>query len=112
MIEWSDFGGNLRVRLEPRETEAGGGGDRLPVQPQAIPGQGDERVYELGDGVEVPRVLRNADPSYTAAALRQGLQGTVVVEAVVLSNGSVGDVTVLTMNLGRVNDRTGQCVFR
>jgi len=107
VIEWSDFGGNLRVRLEPRGTEAGGGGDRLPVPPLAIPGQRDERVYELGDGVEIPRVLRNANPSYTAAALRQGLQGTVVVEAVVLPDGSVGDVTVLTMNLGRVNDRTG-----
>ena len=42
VIEWSDFGGDLRVRLEPRGTEAGGGGDRA---------LGTDRVLEQDLGV-------------------------------------------------------------
>ena len=42
-----------------------------------------------------PRVLRNVSPRYTAQAMRTRLQGTVLVEAIVLPNGSVGDVTVI-----------------
>lgn len=108
VTEWRNSG-NLRVRLEPGEPATGPGqvlgtADRLPVP---IVKPGDQLVYELGDGVEDPRVLRNVDASYTAAAMRQGLQGTVVVEVVVLPDGAVGDVTVLSVSLGRVDDRTG-----
>lgn len=42
-----------------------------------------------------PRVLRNVSPRYTVQAMRAKLQGTVLVEAIVLPNGSVGDVTVI-----------------
>ena len=61
------------------------------------PGQGGGTgggVYRPGSGVEIPRVLRKVDPRYTAEAMRAKVQGTVWLDAVVLADGTVGDVTV------------------
>ncbi len=51
--------------------------------------------YRPGNGVETPRLLREVTPKYTAEAMRAKVQGVVLVEAVVLSNGSVGDVRIV-----------------
>lgn len=81
VIEWSDHGGVLRVRLAPSEA--------LPP------------LSELGGVVQgsasdgPPRMVRNVSPRYTAEAMRAKVEGVVVVEAVVLPDGSVGDVTVI-----------------
>jgi protein TonB len=52
-------------------------------------------VYRLGSGVEAPRVVREVKPQYTADAMRAKVQGVVLIEAVVLPDGSVGNVQVL-----------------
>ena len=52
-------------------------------------------MYRPGNGVEIPRVLREVKPRYTVEAMRAKIQGTVIVEAVVLPDGTVGDVTIL-----------------
>ncbi len=54
----------------------------------------------LGDdqtppGATNPRVLVSVKPTYTAAAMRAKIQGSVVVECVVLRDGTVGDVRVV-----------------
>ena len=62
------------------------------------PGQGGGAgggVYRPGNGVETPRLLREVTPKYTAEAMRAKVQGIVLVEAVVLPDGSVGDVTIV-----------------
>lgn len=51
-------------------------------------------VYRPGNGVELPRILREVKPQYTADAMRAKVQGVVELEAVVLPDGSVGDVRV------------------
>lgn len=51
-------------------------------------------VYRPGNGVSVPRILREVKPQYTADAMRAKIQGIVELEAVVLPDGSVGDVRV------------------
>jgi TonB family protein len=51
-------------------------------------------VYKPGNGVTSPVVVREVKPTYTKAAMNRGVQGTVEVNAVVLANGTVGDVTV------------------
>jgi len=51
-------------------------------------------VYRPGNGVELPAVLREVKPKYTAEAMRAKVQGTVLLECVVLPDGSVGNVQV------------------
>src|SRR6185436_9319083 len=52
-------------------------------------------VYRPGSGVIDPRVLREGKPQYTADAMRAKVQGTVLLECVVLPDGSVGRVDVV-----------------
>jgi TonB family protein len=52
-------------------------------------------AYRPGNGVELPRVIREVRPNYTADAMRAKVQGTVWVEAVVLPDGTVGQVQVV-----------------
>jgi TonB family protein len=52
-------------------------------------------VYELGSGVTDPIKLYEQRPSYTPDAMRARIQGSVVVSAVVLPDGTVGDPKVL-----------------
>ena len=44
-------------------------------------------VYHLGSGVVPPTLLKRVSPKYTADALRNGIQGTVGLEAVVGRDG-------------------------
>lgn len=48
----------------------------------------------IGNGVSSPRVIQDPKPRYTAAALRAGIQGTVVMSGVVLPDGTVSDIVV------------------
>jgi TonB family protein len=51
-------------------------------------------AYRPGNGVENPRLLRDVKPQYTAEAMRAKVQGAVLLECVVLPDGTVGSVTV------------------
>jgi len=53
-------------------------------------------VYKVGvgDGVKAPVVIHEVKPNYVAAAMDRKVQGTVELNAVVLADGSVGDVTI------------------
>ncbi|MBI1872400.1 MAG: TonB family protein [Acidobacteria bacterium] len=51
--------------------------------------------YRPGNGVTLPRVVREVKPQYTSEALRAKVQGTVWLECIVNPDGSVGDVTVI-----------------
>jgi TonB family protein len=57
-------------------------------------------AYRPGSGIELPRVIREVKPSYTADAMRAKVQGIVELEAVVLPDGTVGHVEV-TRSLDR-----------
>jgi periplasmic protein TonB len=66
------------------------------------PGLGDGRggntggnVYQPGNGVTRPRLLREVKPQYTADAMHAKVQGTVLVACVVRSDGTVGETHVL-----------------
>ena len=52
-------------------------------------------VYRPGSGVINPRILREVKPQYTADAMRAKVQGTVLLECVVLSDGTVGRIDVV-----------------
>jgi protein TonB len=51
--------------------------------------------YRAGSGITAPGLVREVKPDYTEEARRRGVEGDVVLEIVVRSNGSVSDVKVL-----------------
>jgi protein TonB len=46
-------------------------------------------------GVERPQIVKAVQPAYTPAAMSAGIQGTVLLEAVVLADGTVGQIRVV-----------------
>jgi TonB family protein len=52
-------------------------------------------VYQPGNGVTIPRLLREVKPAYTSDAMRAKIQGTVLLQCTVLPDGAVSDVQVL-----------------
>ena len=71
-----------------------GPGSGLGLGPGSGGGTGGG-FYRPGNGVLMPTVLNEVKPSYTADAMRQKIQGVVMVEAVVMPDGGVGQVTVV-----------------
>ena len=52
-------------------------------------------AYRPGNGVSLPRVLREVKPRYTAEAMRAKVQGTVLLECIVQPDGTVGPVRIV-----------------
>ncbi len=52
-------------------------------------------AYRPGNGVSLPRVIREVKPQYTADAMRAKVQGTVWLECVVTPDGAVGDIKIV-----------------
>ena len=48
-----------------------------------------------GNGVTAPQLVRDAKPQYTAAALKERVEGSVWLELLVKEDGLVGDVKVI-----------------
>ena len=51
-------------------------------------------AYRLGSGIVSPVLRHEVKPQYTADAMRAKIQGTVWLEAVVMPDGSVGNVRI------------------
>lgn len=66
--------------------------------------------YRPGSGVDPPRLLREVRADYTDEARRAGITGEVLLEIVVRSDGSVGDVKVLRGLNGGLDQRAIQAV--
>jgi protein TonB len=62
----------------------------VPVRAQDAP-----QVYRPDNGVTLPVLVREVRPGYTHAAMQQRIEGTVLLEAVVEANGTVGNVTIV-----------------
>ena len=52
-------------------------------------------VYQPGNGVQSPILVRQVRPAYTADAMRARQQGTVDLDCVVLANGNVGTCEIV-----------------
>ena len=52
-------------------------------------------AYRMGSGVSAPVILRQVRPGFTEEALARKIQGEVIVEVVILKNGSVRPVRVI-----------------
>ena len=97
----------VRITLEMtftlRDTPAAGGAAKPPqlsVRPLAPVDTGARSqpeaplVYRPGAGVSAPVVVKEARPQYTPDAKGAKIQGTVALECVVQTDGTVGDVKV------------------
>jgi protein TonB len=86
----------------PGRGPGAGGGDGSGIGPGQGPGLGKGRgggccegAYRPGSGIELPRLLKEVKPLYTAPAMRAKIQGTVVLECVVGPDGAVGSMRVV-----------------
>jgi periplasmic protein TonB len=52
-------------------------------------------AYREGNGVTSPVLIRETKPNYTGEAMRARIQGLVKLEAIVMPDGTVGDVRVV-----------------
>jgi protein TonB len=66
-------------------------------------------VRQDAAGVKTPRLKKDVKPNYTAAAMREKIEGTVWMEVVVTVDGTVGDVKV-TQSLDRLFGLDDQAV--
>jgi len=80
----------------------GGGGRGPGAGPGDGPGLGPGSKGGTGGGprgpgapIVGPQLIRKVPPQYTDGAMRAKIQGEVIIEAVVLANGTVGTVKVL-----------------
>lgn len=52
-------------------------------------------AFRPGNGINPPSLIRQVEPKYTSDAMRAKVQGDVELEAVILPNGTVGDVRIV-----------------
>jgi TonB family protein len=52
-------------------------------------------VYQPGNGVSLPRIIREVKPQYTSDAMRAKIQGAVLLQCTVRQDGSVSDIQVV-----------------
>jgi protein TonB len=52
------------------------------------------QVYQPGNGVSAPKLIKQAKPKYTREAMAAKIQGTVLLSAVIREDGTVGEVKV------------------
>ena len=70
-------------------------------------------VYRPGSGVTTPRVIIEVKPSYTADALRNKIQGTVIVEAIVRPDGVPARIRVIrSLDPGGLDEQAVAAVLR
>ena len=108
----NDIRGLLRASADSSHTiEAPGPGDRdgigdgegtgvgsgsgAGVGPGAGGGTGGG-PYRPGSGIAPPHLIYEAQASYPESARRRGVEGDIILEVVVLADGTVGDIRILS----------------
>ena len=61
--------------------------------------QGAPTIYQVGEGVAPPSLVKAVEPAYPPQARSAGVLGSVYVEAVVAEDGSVKDARVIQSRL-------------
>lgn len=88
-VETADLG----VGVIPGGVE--GGVDTLAPPPPPPPAEQPTRVVRSGDGVRPPQKVHDVAPVYPAIAIAARVQGVVIVQATIGTDGQVVDATVL-----------------
>jgi periplasmic protein TonB len=100
-------------------TQGGGVGRDQGIGSRDGPGVGDGdapgahvgTVFDQGPGVTAPVLIAEVKPSYTIAAMRAKLQGAVLLEAVVLADGTIDPRSIrIVRSLDRVSGLDAEAV--
>jgi protein TonB len=90
------------VAQGPSTGGGGGTGTGSGVGPGTGSGYGDGYgggfgggAFREGNGVSSPQLIHETKPNYTGEAMRARIQGLVKLEAIVMPDGSVGDVRIV-----------------
>ena len=59
------------------------------------PGTGEGGIYTLGSGIINPQILVKTTPAYTDEAIKQKVQGVVIIQAIIRRNGRVDSFKIL-----------------
>ena len=81
VTEWNNLGGNLKVRLDP--------GPNVTDAQTFTRGSQGEGVFQTGEITDLPTILFKVDPQYSEEARRAQYQGTVVLEVIIRSDGTI-----------------------
>ena len=90
--------GTSTISLAPYGGGGRGGGVGTGTGNGVGPGTGGGfggGAFRPGNGVELPVPIRREQPKYTSDAMRAKIQGEVHLEAVVLENGTIGEIRVI-----------------
>lgn len=69
--------------------------ERLSIASQGIPSALPPQRVRVGGSVTPARLVKRVNPAYPKAAKEAGSAGTVLLRAVILMDGSLGNITVL-----------------
>ena len=61
----------------------------------SITAMAQRQVYDPGNGVTAPVIVKEVKPTYTQTARAKKIQGSVILTTVIEDDGSVGEVTVV-----------------
>jgi protein TonB len=64
------------------------------ADPVKGPKLGSSEIYQIGNGVQAPRLTKETKPDYPAQAKADRIPGMIRMDCVVLADGTVGDVKV------------------
>ena len=71
-----------------------------------------QQVYEPGNGVTLPMIVKEVKPQYTARARDQRIQGSVLLRAVVLESGHIADDVEVLRSLDQDLDQQAIIALR
>lgn len=106
VVELPGMVSNLPTPAVPSQGSGAGGGAGTGQGTGIGPGQGSGLgdgygggtgggAFRPGNGVLSPEIVHEEKPQYTSEAMRAKVQGIVEVEAIVLADGSVGQVHIV-----------------
>ena len=64
----------------------------------------------MGSGITPPQILKQINPDYSEEAVRRKVEGTVILEVVILAEGKIGPVRVLKGLGAGLNEQAIACV--
>jgi protein TonB len=73
-----------------------------------ILGRAEDPVYKVGGDVVPPKLLFKVEPAYTAEARTAGVEGSVLLDAVITAEGKASKVAVFRSTMR--NKETGEAV--